>query len=127
MQEVPSGSECQTPIPSTYPPLVFRAKKSRFGDVVNSHYLNVTVFDLQDTLTTIPEFVVPTSESVWLELPYREVCNRDIFYPAVTTFVKQCKHYHIPFTMFYAERASVEWSSFKETNQIKFNLQLPIS
>ena len=69
MQEEPSGSECQTSMPPTYPPIVFRARKPRFGDVVNSHYLNVTVLDLQDTLTTMPEFVVPTSDAVWLELP----------------------------------------------------------
>ena len=117
-QKEPSGSECQTPISSNYPPLVFRAKKSRFGDVISSHYLNVTACDLQDVLTTIPEYVVPTADSVWMELPYRDVCNRDTFYPAVTTFVKQCKHYHVPFIMLYADRDSVEYSSFKETNQM---------
>ena len=86
--------------------------------MISSHYLNVTARDLQDVLTTIPEHVVPTVDSVWMELPYRDVCNRDTFYPAVTSFVKQCKHYHVPFIMLYADRDSVEWSSFKEINQM---------
>ena len=74
--------------------------------------------DLQDIMNSRPEVVVPTSDSVWLELPYRDVPNRNTFYPAVTALLKQCKYYHIPFVLFYTPRDSVEWTAFKEINHL---------
>ena len=93
--------------------IIFQAKKSRFGDAVSSQYLNVMMHDLQDLVNSRPEVVVPTSDSVWLELPYRDVPNRNVFYPAVTALLKQCKYYHVPFVLFYTPRDSVEWTAFK--------------
>ena len=82
--------------------------KSLFGNAVSSHYLSATCASLQDAVTARPEISVPMAESVWLELPYREVPNRNIFYPAVTAFVKQCRYYNVPFIMFHAPRSSPE-------------------
>ena len=90
--------------PSTGP-IVYSSRRGLLPVVLQSQFLHLShvgMFErspLEDIVKAKHEVVVPTSHSVWLELPKAEIPNRTALYSGITNCLKQCRKYNKPFVM----------------------------